>query len=196
MAAHALIFDLDGTVWDSADWFASALANDNPKALSSISTDLRGDGNIVAWLKDTGVTRSRLIQEAQLRNGPPPVFEGMREALEQLSARGMPLAIVTSLPGTLAIPMLETCNLKPFFPVVVHAGNCRVRKPRPESILKALAILKVTPSENVFYVGDRMIDAMAADRAGISAAWMRHGYEQPAADSDITTIAPSDLIEL
>ena len=102
MAAHALIFDLDGTVWDSVDWFASALANDNPKVLSSISADLRGDGNIVAWLRDTGVTRDRLIREARRRNGPPPVFEGMREALEQLSARGTPLAIVTSLPGTLA----------------------------------------------------------------------------------------------
>ena len=196
MAAHALIFDLDGTVWDSADWFASALANDNPKVLSSISADLRGDGNIVAWLRDTGVTRDRLIREARRRNGPPPVFEGMREALEQLSARGTPLAIVTSLPGTLAIPMLETCDLKPIFHVVIHAGICHVRKPHPESILKALATLKITPSENVFYVGDRMIDAMAADRAGISAAWMRHGYEQPAADSDITTIAPADLIEL
>ena len=196
MVAQALIFDLDGTIWDSADWFASALANDNPEVLSSISADLRGDGNIVAWLQDTGVSRGRLIQDARRRNGPPPVFEGMRDALDQLSARGTPLAIVTSLPGTLAIPMLEVCDLKPFFPVVVHAGNCRIRKPRPESILKALAMLRFTPSKNVFYVGDRVIDAQAADQAGISTAWMRHGYEQPAADSNITTIAPADLVEL
>ena len=196
MVANALIFDLDGTVWDSADWFASALANGDPTVFASLRANLRDGANIVALLKSTGITRGRLIRDAQLRSGPPPVFEGMREALQQLSARGTPLAVVTSLPGTLAMPMLEACELTTILPVVVHASNCRIRKPRPEPILKALEMLECPASRSVFYVGDRAIDALAAERAGISSAWMRHGYEQPSANSGVMTIAPAELVEL
>ena len=136
MVAHALIFDLDGTVWDSAGWFASALAADNPAELSLIRNDLIEGCNITALIRKSNITRVRLLREAQRRNGAPPVFDGMREAIQQLIERGIPLAVVTSLPGTLAVPMLEACDLATSFPVVVHAGMCRVPKPHPASILK------------------------------------------------------------
>ena len=196
MVAHALIFDLDGTVWDSAGWFASALAADNPAELSLIRNDLIEGCNITALIRKSNITRVRLLREAQRRNGAPPVFDGMREAIQQLTERGIPLAVVTSLPGTLAVPMLEACDLATSFPVVVHAGTCRVPKPHPASILKALALLNCNPSAKVFYVGDRATDAMAAERAGISAVWMRHGYEQPPVDSGIKTIGPAELMNL
>lgn len=195
MAANALIFDLDGTVWDSATWFASALARNNAEAAAVTRAQLVGGGNIIRALNEAGFTRGRLLSEA-IRSGPPPLFPGMSEALEELSRRGIPMAVATSLPGTLATPMLTAANLDTVFGAIVHAGICRTAKPHPRSIHMALEMLEVPASQQSYYVGDRKSDAEAAARAGISFAWMAHGYEQPTADSGIRAINPEELLEL
>jgi phosphoglycolate phosphatase-like HAD superfamily hydrolase len=92
--------------------------------------------------------------------------------------------------------MLEAANLSHLFGAVVHAGICRTAKPHPRSIHMALAMLDIPATSESFYVGDRQSDADAASRAGVSFAWMAHGYEQPAADSGIDPISPTDLLEL
>ena len=179
MVANALIFDLDGTILDSAGWFASTLADDNPTSTILIRDNLERGSNITKLIKDSHQTYSQFIKKAQKCYGPPPIFDGMLETIKELNKGGTALAVVTSLPGSLALPMLEACNLKKFFPVVVHAGICRISKPNPSSIMKALEMLKRTPTKQIFYVGDRATDVQAAERAGISSAWVRHGYEQP-----------------
>jgi phosphoglycolate phosphatase len=196
VAAHALIFDLDGTVWDSAGWFALGLAGDNPEAVAAIQRKLIIGGNIVRELSRAGVSRGLLLREALRRGGPPPLFDGIAEALKALSRRGTPLAVATSLPGTIALPMLEAAGLADTFDAVVHAGLCRTAKPHPASILLALRMIDQSPSAKIFYVGDRASDAAAAMRAGVSAAWVRHGYERPTATSGIIAIAPEELLHL
>jgi HAD superfamily hydrolase (TIGR01509 family) len=195
MAANALIFDLDGTIWDSADWFATALSQGDSTAADAARAQLIGGGNIIRALGEAGISRAQLLSEAG-RSGPPPLFPGMREALEKLARRGVPMAVATSLPGTLATPMLASANLGAVFSVVVHAGTCRTPKPHPRSIHMALEMLGVQASPESFYIGDRKSDAEAATRAGISFAWVMHGYERPAADSGIRALSPEELLEL
>ena len=195
MAARALIFDLDGTVWDSAGWFASALATDAAK-VADIRQDLVAGGNIIAAMRNAGLSRERLIRVAQARTGPPPIFEGITDVIAALTERGVPLGIATSLPGSLALPMLDACGLSDKFAVVVHAGICRAAKPSPASILMALKLLGQAPAPDVFYVGDRTVDQVAAARAGVGFAWMRHGYGETHQDAGIVPLRAAELLEL
>lgn len=194
MAAQALILDLDGTLWDSAPWFAGGLETD-PKAVDQLSATLRSKGNIVREIQRVGITRSRLLKTAQARSGPPPLFPGMHSALEDILSRGAQLAVATSLPGSLAVPMLELAGLNRLFVSVIHAGLCRVPKPNPTSIQLALAQLRLDPEEAV-YVGDRWVDAQAAKRAGMRMAWVTHGYENPVNADHVVVIGAEGIPSL
>lgn len=196
VAARAVIFDLDGTVWDSATWFASALVSDNA-AQAALRDELVGGRNIVAALTHFGVSRVKLLQLAEARSGSPPIYIGMREAISGLAERAVPLGIATSLPGTIALPMLAMAGLRNSFAAVVHAGLCRAPKPSPASIQMALRLLEQEPGIDAFYVGDREVDRLAAGRAGVSFVWMQHGYERPIANyAGIAMHAASELLEL
>lgn len=196
VVANALIFDLDGTVWDSAGWFASGLLGDDVEAVEVMRRELIEGGNIVGALRRCRTSRTRLLKDAELRNGPPPLFAGMADALAELAERGTPLGVATSLPGTLAEPMLQAAGLQGFFGTVVHAGMCRTPKPHPASLQMALRLLDQPATLSAFYVGDRATDAAAAARAGVNFAWVRHGYEKPNPGSKIREIYSSELVKL
>jgi phosphoglycolate phosphatase-like HAD superfamily hydrolase len=50
-------------------------------------------------------------------------------------AEEKPLGIVTSLPGRIFEPLLESLDLTKHFKTVIHPGNCRQLKPNPAPIL-------------------------------------------------------------
>ena len=189
MVAHALIFDLDGTVWDSAGWFAEGIADGDHTRAVSLRTDLINGANIINALERAGISRQRMLKTAFDRIGPPPLFEGIPEALLAIQARGTSIAVATSLPGSIALPMLEAVGLTEVFEHVVHAGVCRVPKPNPASINKALSLMGHQASSVIYYVGDRAVDAAAAVAASVSSAWVAHGYEAPPAHARIVTSA-------
>lgn len=193
MAANALIFDLDGTVWDSAAWFAERIAGPQDGVRQALQSELRGCGNIVGILRRYGINRTTLIAKARREGSAPRLFNGMREAIASISAKNLPLGVATSLPGSLALPMLDLCGLGETFDAIVHAGTCRAAKPSPASIQLALKMLDVTPSSDTFYIGDRVSDAEASRRAGVSFAWMEHGYERPHPDEGVRLLTPAAL---
>ena len=196
MAARALIFDLDGTIWDSASWFAHALAIETGGPIEPFERLLRGTGNIVAEISRTGIGRRSFLRGAFDRLGPPKVYPAARSTLDQLGIAGERLGVVTSLPGSIALPMLVACELEDAFGTIVHAGRCRTPKPHPRGIHMALQELGVNATPESFYVGDRLVDAEAADRAGVSFLWVSHGYEMPEAASGIEARDVSDLLAL
>lgn len=134
--------------------------------------ELQRGESVVRLAKGRGVPLSRFVGACRdLR-----LYPGVHASLEELRRRGMPVAAVTSLPGRLVLPVLEAKDLLAAFGVVIHAGNCRFRKPDPRPIWAALANLSVEPDKKIFYVGDTVADAEAAKRAGISFAWASYGY--------------------
>jgi phosphoglycolate phosphatase len=83
------------------------------------------------------------------------------------------------------------------FEVFAAARFKHAPKPSPAGILDALATLSVVPDSDVLYVGDQAIDAIAAERAGISFVWARYGYGQLQGEPRIAEIAAlSELLDL
>ena len=178
MAPTALLFDVDCTLWDSPTWYSDTvgdLANIRPDTV--FHRLLRGD-SIVSIIAEYGISRSRFIRGCLSHSNAPVFYPHVRGTLEELLSKGMPMGVVTRLPGTIVDPLLEGDGIARWFKVVVHAGNCRARKPNPECIYAALGPLGVAASDRVYYIGDSAVDAVTARNAGISFAWVSYAYER------------------
>src|SRR5437879_3674202 len=105
MAARALVFDLDGTVWDSHPWLARVIGKGDRAAERVALESLRGGIPAARLLKAAGVPRSRFRSIcAEARDFHP--YEGVPVTLEQLQDAGIPLGAVTNLPAWMVQPML------------------------------------------------------------------------------------------
>lgn len=183
MAARALVFDLDGTVWDSYPWLARVIGDGNNTAERAALAGLRDAIPAATLLQRAGVTRARFRSIcAEAKDFQP--YPGVMSSLGALRRKRVPLGVVTNLPAWVADPMLACLELTTFFGSVVDYGRTKRHKPDPEPILTGLAELGVKPSEDVWYVGDSVSDGEAARRAGVSFAWASYGYG--AAEPDVT----------
>ncbi len=177
MAASTLLFDLDGTIWDSFPWYAQLLTNG--ASCADIVQRLRSGCSIVSLHSEYGVTKTQFRRICAFAGDLPALYPEVPATLEALRQRGTALAIVTSLPNWVELVLSRT-GLDQYFRAVIHAGNCTARKPNPKPLHSALRILGRDAGPEVFYVGDRSDDARAAARAGISFAWASYGYgEEP-----------------
>jgi len=172
MAATALLFDLDGTLWDSYPWYAEVIRALGDVSSESVLARLRAGETVVQIAREAGIPLGRFLNA-----GAPRLYPGVTEGLRELRERGIRLGVVTSLSRHLVLPALRALRIDRFFgDAIVHPGNCRSRKPHPGPLLAALDQLATPASNAAFYIGDRDIDAQAAKRAGISFAWAAYGY--------------------
>lgn len=176
MAPTALLFDLDGTLWDSFPWYGMLVSGLGSITPGEAVSRLRNGDGIVTLGQSLGIARSKLIRVIEGAEDFPPLYPGVETSFRALSRRGLPMGIVTSLPGAIAAALLGRSRLEGHFGTVVHAGNCRVAKPNPAPILRALEGLKLEPAEDIFYVGDQSHDCQAALRAGLGFCWASYGY--------------------
>jgi HAD superfamily hydrolase (TIGR01509 family) len=176
MAARALLFDVDGTLWDSYPWYADLLAGLSGQAREAFVKELFAGTSVVTLAKRCGVTDGRFRLACRRCVGQLRLYAGVRETLMQLMRRGTPCAVVTSLPGRIVGPLLESLDLTEHFPVIVHAGTVRPLKPNPAPLRTAARQMDVDDLRDVFYVGDGAKDAEAASRAGMRFAWAAYGY--------------------
>ncbi|WP_437968721.1 HAD family hydrolase [Sorangium sp. So ce260] len=86
--------------------------------------------------------------------------------LSALSARGMPLAVVTNTATPLAREILEAAGLRRFFRAVACADQVPRAKPAPDLVLHALAALGAPPAAACL-VGDSRFDREAARASGV-----------------------------
>jgi len=91
---------------------------------------------------------------------------GIREALEDLKARGVRLGVVTNSGRKASTQSLTMAKLVGSFEFVLTRNDTETMKPRPEGLLQAVSLLSL-PKEEVFYVGDTPYDVMAARAAGV-----------------------------
>ena len=175
MAARAILFDLDGTIWDSYPWYAAVLENETGVAAAETLRLLRAGASVVMIARNCGVAGSKLRRLCESCSSTLRVYPGVGDSLDKLKQRRWNLGIVTSLPERVARPLLDGCGLTNMFGAIVHANNCTYRKPRPEPLLLALQQVQAGVLES-WYVGDRSVDALAADNAGMQFAWASYGY--------------------
>jgi N-acetyl-D-muramate 6-phosphate phosphatase len=186
---RAVLFDLDGTLLDTAPDMAAALnrlldeKGCPPLAFADIrphvshgSTALvrlgfgHTDESTFATLRQRylEVYRQNLADQTQL-------FDGVDSALNRLEAAGVPWGVVTNKPGWLTEPLLEHLELRHRVQVVVSGDTLKERKPHPAPLLHAADGLGVA-AEDCIYIGDAERDVLAGRAAGMKVFVALFGY--------------------
>lgn len=194
MAARALLFDLDGTVWDSFPWYAAVIAAQGGAA--DVEARLRAGTSVLPLAAECGLGRTRFFRACSTTAIPLRLYPGVIETLDALRARGTPLAAVTSLPRALAEAALGQSGLPGRFAAVIDAGHGRPYKPNPRPLRLALEQIRHAPGRDIYYVGDVATDGQAAHAAGLSFAWASYGYGTPYAAADAVIERFSDVLAL
>jgi len=187
----AILFDLDGTLVDSARDLQEALnallAEEGlrPVGLDDVKA-MVGDGAaklVERAFAAAGGDLARLPElvrrfldhyrtEATRHTG---VYPGVPETLAGLRRRGLELAVVTNKPEAATLDILEALGLRGFFGAVVGGDTLPERKPHPRPVLAALERLAVSP-DAALMVGDNDHDVQAAHAAGVRAVAVTYGY--------------------
>ena len=194
MARHAVLVDLDGTVWDSWPFYCRLIESHSDVGHEETRHALAAGQPIARLLRSAGIGERDFAFGC--RHGQPlQLYDGVHGALQRLQWDGVALGAVTNLPGWIALPMLRVARLDRLFGAVATYGTTIRRKPHPEPVLHALARLDVRPSKASWYAGDTRSDARAASAAGLSFAWARYGYGDRQ-DASAVLEQPCDLLGL
>jgi phosphoglycolate phosphatase len=188
MAARALIFDVDGTLWDSIGRYARVLADLSGADQEAVLQKLRDGASAITLAQQLGVSRKVFFAECIKSTEGITLYPGVAATLTELDGRGVPCGIASSLSGHILGPLLDAHRMSGFFRTVIHPGIVRARKPHPRSILTALEEMGFSEGEGVFYVGDRATDAQAAAAARVHFAWASYGYEAECPAQTHTTL--------
>jgi phosphoglycolate phosphatase len=180
----ALIFDLDGTLIDSAPDIAKALnvgfaLNDWPELDSAHVELFIGNGPrrlIVDILEDLGIAYDEAaVQRAfdgYLRAylddpaGLTRFFPYVREDLEALHVAGIRLGICTNKNHAVTGKVLEQLGLSSLFDVALGADAVPACKPDPGHLLAVAEAMELVAGDWA-YVGDTCVDQQAAEAAGV-----------------------------
>ena len=186
----ALLFDLDGTLADTAPDLAAALnAVLRAEGRSALPLEVirphvsHGAPRLVrlgfgAEIPEDEFERLRtqlLHAYAGAVCEETRLFEGMEEVLRHLESAGIPWGIVTNKPGWLTEPLLEAMGMMPRVRSVVSGDTLQRRKPHPDPLLLAASQMGVEPQHCV-YAGDAQRDIDAGHAAGMYTVAVTWGY--------------------
>ncbi|MEM1130508.1 MAG: phosphoglycolate phosphatase [Pseudomonadota bacterium] len=189
----AIVFDLDGTLIDSApDLHAAGLKMLEAAGLPSVTLNQTrsfiGNGlpKLVERLAraageepDANRTAELLASFRGFYDAEPAlrttVYPGASEALRSLAEAGCGLGICTNKPEAPARAILEVFGLADIFSVVVGGDTLPVKKPNPAPL--ELAYQQLEPAYRIF-VGDSEVDAETAARAEVAFVLFTHGYRK------------------
>jgi 2-phosphoglycolate phosphatase len=187
---NAVLFDLDGTLVDTAPDLGAALnAMRQRRGLAEISeADYRpqashGSQGLLRIGFDVdqkhpgfeALRQEFLAHYAANLTRNSPLFPGMAEVLDAFDARAIKWGVVTNKPAKYTQPLLAHLGLAERAAFVVSGDTCAHSKPHPEPVLHACRIARVTV-ENCLYVGDAERDVQAANAAGMPALIAMYGY--------------------
>lgn len=189
MQIRNIIFDLDGTLIDSAKLTGAIIDRmlaargatmQADRALIRRMDAVGGEAMIAAVLGSYSTDPVREIAEFraihQTINVPADLpFAGVRESLRRLEQEGIGMAICSNKPQVLCEQILADLGLARHFRIIVGSAPERPRKPAPDAALFALAGLGGTPRDTI-YCGDSAIDLATAQAAGLQAALVAWGY--------------------
>ncbi|NIR28815.1 MAG: HAD-IA family hydrolase [Gammaproteobacteria bacterium] len=211
---HAVFFDLDGTLADTAHDLAYALnevrreEGEAPLPFETIRPVVSLGGRALLNLAfgvdagDPGFEhlRARFLDTYRdnLANHTR-LFPGMAEVLAYVEGRDLRWGIVTNKASWLTEPLLARLGLMPRAACVVSGDTTPNRKPHPDPLLLACERTRVPPARSV-YVGDSRNDIRAGQEAGMRTVVALFGYiprdENPADwGADVFIETPQALID-
>ena len=186
---NAVLFDLDGTLLDTAPDLVAALNHVMvQEGMASVPvSDFRqyvsqgALGLIRAAMPDKGpdVEASRREQFLRFYQAHSMVdsvlFPGIEALLDSLQGRGVPWGIVTNKPEFLTIPIVRQLGWSQRAACVVCGDTLPTNKPDPAPVLLGCELLGTMP-EQTLMVGDDPRDLDAGDAAGAASVLVSYGY--------------------
>ena len=211
--ARAVLIDLDGTLVDSLPDIACA-ANEmrkelglSPLAVKQIASYV---GKGVDALVHRALTETMDGQAAlddfergrqvfnrwygEVNGNESQVYPGVRQALDDLRSKAIPLACVTNKPRSFTLQLLERTNLKAAFSAIVSGDDTQEKKPHAAPMVRACQLLGVAAADATV-IGDSENDALAARAAGCRVIIVETGYNEGKSlvDLDADAIVPTLL---
>lgn len=210
----AVLFDLDGTLVDTApdmiaalniicaEEGASAVAYDRARAFVS-----NGAAGLLRLafpgfdpLRDSSLQQRYLDRYAERLAVDTQLFPHLDTLLAALEDAAVPWGVVTNKPMHLTDPLMEALGLHRRSACTVSGDTLAERKPHPRPILFALERIAVDPARSI-YIGDARRDIESGRAAGTATVAVRYGYVEPGQDpaawgADYVVDSPLDLLAL
>ncbi|KWD88504.1 phosphoglycolate phosphatase [Burkholderia ubonensis] len=186
----AVLFDLDGTLADTAPDLAAAVNKmqrarglaetplDTLRPLASAGARglLGGAFGITPQSADYDAMRDEFLANyATDLCVHTTLFPGIDTLLDELDARGVRWGIVTNKAMRLTQPLVGLLGLGPRAACVVGGDTTPHPKPHPAPLLHAAGQLTISP-ERIVYVGDDLRDIQAGSAAGMATVAAAYGY--------------------
>ncbi|WP_230413355.1 HAD-IA family hydrolase [Zooshikella ganghwensis] len=187
---HAILFDLDGTLLDTAPDLVAAVnrlrqahgensldynlvrncVSNGAKALVKLAFSTTEDDQRFTHLHQQLLA----LYEEQLVN-ETALFPGMDLLLQAIESRRLPWGVVTNKPSQYTAPIMDSLALSQRSAVTICPDHVQQRKPHPEPLLAACSRISCKP-EQCIYIGDHERDIEAGQRAGMVTIAACYGY--------------------
>lgn len=184
---HMVIFDLDGTLWDSRDSVGESWNIVIQRAgydLTVTADDLRRNmgktmneiaDNLFGFLPEEEryalARRCEVFENAYITEHGGRLFEGVRETLKELYDAGVKMSIVSNCQEGYIPAFLTSMDMHRYFIDYEEWGR--------SGLLKAdniRLVMERNGAEKAVYVGDIQKDADASAKAGVPCIWAAYGF--------------------
>lgn len=208
-----ILFDLDGTLLDTARDFAYAInlmlrdKKRPPLNFDLFREQVHGEStrmiefafDIAATHSEFEALRQTFLETYCLNCSKKTVFfDGIPELLATLDEKKMPWGIVTSKPTWIATPVLDYFGLQKRAACVVMGDTLSKKKPDPAPLFYACEQVLIAPQQAI-YVGDLQTDIIAAKAAGMKSVAVTYGYHPPETNfsnwnADLIAKTPEEIL--
>jgi phosphoglycolate phosphatase len=176
-AIKTVLFDLDGTLIDTAPDMAAALdtlcKEENQPVLPYAHVK---DEKRLQHLKQRYLD---IYQQNICIDSSP--FEGIEKVLDHIERTGLNWGVVTNKPGWLTLPLMDSLQLLPRAATIVSGDTTQNSKPHPDPMHHACDEAD-SKSEECMYVGDARRDIEAGKNAGMKTLVANYGYIETSED--------------
>lgn len=186
----AVLFDLDGTLLDTAPDLAHAMnevldkENRPPVDFDSFRAHVHeGSKSMVEFAFNINESdrnfkkRKKAFLDAYSNccTLQTTFFPTISSLLNLLDQNNTPWGIVTNKPTALTMPIIQHFGLDKRAAVIVCGDTLKKRKPHPDTLRHACKTLKIDPTDAI-YVGDTQIDVIAAHALNMPCIAVAYGY--------------------
>lgn len=207
----AILFDLDGTIVDSAPGITSSLAY----TYEAMGRPVPPPAKLLEWVgppimdsfRDlagfdplTSARALAIYREHYVQSGvfDATVYPGVPDVLRAIHESGIPLSLATSKPESTAHLVLEHFGLAGYFDEITGASEDEVRSAKKDVVAEALRRLRARAADltRPVMVGDRIHDIEGAAEHGVPTIVVGWGYGSPAetAGAVATVSSPRELL--
>ena len=215
MRIKSVLFDLDGTLIDTAPDMAAALNHIlveeglEPLALETIRPHVSRGGLALTKLAFDDHRDQEHIEPLRLRfldyyrqniAHHSRLFDGFDKVLQTFKQRSIPWGVVTNKPGWLTEPLMTILGLDQQAAVTICGDTLPEKKPHPLPLITAANSMDLS-CEDCMYVGDDPRDIVAGNAANMTTVIAKYGYITDDSDFDSWQAnsiidAPEDILQL